>query len=277
MTGARAALANWLRAMARLRTVRSAPTHIPRPGSRPARSATSAASGPTTKRISDSAGREMRVAMQRRVRTAPSASTSTSSPGAWVNPLPMIGSSLGFGELLVGRLGLRRLDPAQPDARVHDDRPGVVAVQSGVGNELDELVGSEVGQILKALDALATELDDGGELQTVVAQQVLGDPEFGRLGAQILFDLVEICLGPFLDRLATPLVEACHPRQLLGLSEGHVLDRGEALGNQKLGDHLLDVQRVHEHFGQLAELTLAPLAVVGVGDDVNVPAGQLRR
>src|SRR4051812_1881792 len=205
--------------MARLRTVRSAPTHIPRPGSRPARSATSAASGPTTKRISDSAGREMRVAMQRRVRTAPSASTSTSSPGAWVNPLPMIGSSLGFGELLVGRLGLRHLDPAQPDARVHDDRPGVVAVQSGVGNELDELVGSEVGQILKALDALAAELDDGGGRQPVIPKRFRGDPEFARLGAQILFDLVEIGLGAFLERLGDLLVEAFDARQLLGLGE----------------------------------------------------------
>ena len=33
---------------------------------------------------------------------------------------------------------------------------------------------------------------------------------------------------------------------------------------------------VHEHLGQLAELALPPLAVLAVGDDVDVPAGELR-
>ena len=65
--------------------------------------------------------------------------------------------------------------------------------------------------------------------QLVVVEQILGDAELGGLGAQVLLDLVEIGLGPLLERLGDLLVEALDPGQLLGRRVGDVLDRGEAL------------------------------------------------
>ena len=43
------------------------------------------------------------------------------------------------------------------------------------------------------------------------------------------------------------LVEAFDRRQLLERHVGDLLDRGEAFGHQQLGDHVVHVQRLHEH------------------------------
>ena len=177
--------------------------------------------------------------------------------------------------LVLGHLE-RRLDPAEAHPRVHDDAPGIIGADAGIRHQLDQLVASEIGQILERLHTLAAELDDGRERQAIIAEQVLAQTQLGGLGAQILLDLIEIGLGPLLERLGDLLVEAGDAGQLLGLGVGDVLDRGEALGDQELGDDLLDIQAVHEHLGQVAELALAPLAVVSIGNDVDVPAGQLR-
>ena len=88
--------------------------------------------------------------------------------------------------------------------------------------------------------------------------------------------LVEIGLGALLSASAISSSKPWIAASSSSLGVGHVLDRGEALGDQELGDHLLDVERVDEHLGQLAELALPALAILGLGDDVDVPAGELR-
>ena len=57
---------------------------------------------------------------------------------------------------------------------------------------------------------------------------------------------------------------------------GDFLDRGEALGDEQLRDDLVDVQRFHEHVRALGEFLLAALGLFLLGQDVDVPAGQLR-
>ncbi len=57
---------------------------------------------------------------------------------------------------------------------------------------------------------------------------------------------------------------------------GHLLDRGEAFGHEQLGDDLVDVERFHEQLRALGELLLPPLALFLLGQDVDIPAGQLR-
>ena len=88
--------------------------------------------------------------------------------------------------------------------------------------------------------------------------------------------LLEVAGGALLERLGDLLVEALDLRQLVDLAVGHVLDGAVALGGQQLGDHLLDVQGLDEQLGGFAELAVAPLAVLALGHDVDVPAGELR-
>ena len=82
--------------------------------------------------------------------------------------------------------------------------------------------------------------------------------------------------GAGLQFLGGVFVEALDLRDLVGFDEGQVLDRGEAFGDQQLGDRLVHVQGFLEQGGPLGELALATLAVLRLGDDVDLPAGQLR-
>ena len=72
------------------------------------------------------------------------------------------------------------------------------------------------------------------------------------------------------------LVEALDVGDLAGIDVGHLLHRLEALGGEQLGDHLVDVERLHEQLRALGELLLAPLRLLLLGEDVDVPAGELR-
>ena len=76
---------------------------------------------------------------------------------------------------------------------------------------------------------------------------------------------------------AIVLVEALDRGDFLLRREGQFLDRGEALGHQQAGDHVVHVQRLDEQAAAAAELFLAALALLGLGQDVDVPAGELAR
>src|SRR5260370_16315636 len=43
-----------------------------------------------------------------------------------------------------------------------------------------------------------------------------------------------------------------------------------------MGDHIIDVEGVDEHLAAAAELFRAPLRLLGLGQDVDVPSGELR-
>ena len=47
-------------------------------------------------------------------------------------------------------------------------------------------------------------------------------------------------------------------------------------GDQQMGDHVIDVERVDEHLAAAAELFGPPLRFLGLGQNVDVPSGQLR-
>ena len=46
-------------------------------------------------------------------------------------------------------------------------------------------------------------------------------------------------------------------------------------GDQQSGDHVVDIQRFDEQSGAAAEFFLPALAFLGLGQDVDIPAGQL--
>ena len=88
--------------------------------------------------------------------------------------------------------------------------------------------------------------------------------------------LFEVFAGARLDFVRGVLVEALDRGDFVRLDEGDFLDRGEAFGGQQLADHLVDVERFHEQVRTLGEFLLAALALFLLGQDVDVPAGQLR-
>ena len=104
----------------------------------------------------------------------------------------------------------------------------------------------------------------------------VGDAELRALGVVLGLDLGEIVAGARLQFARGLLVEALDRGDFLGLDQRQFLDRGEAFRGEQLADHLVDVERLHEHLGALLELRLAALRLLLLGQDVDVPAGELR-
>jgi hypothetical protein len=90
------------------------------------------------------------------------------------------------------------------------------------------------------------------------------------------FDAGEVFLGAGLDLGRGVLVEALDVGDFLGLHIGEFLDRAEAFGREELAHHLVHVEGVHEELGAGREFLLAALRLLGLGEDVDVPAGELR-
>ena len=72
------------------------------------------------------------------------------------------------------------------------------------------------------------------------------------------------------------LVETFDPGDLLLVHDGEVLDRGEPFRGEQLADHFVEIERLDEKFRALLELRLPVLGFLLLGDDVDVPAGELR-
>ena len=63
---------------------------------------------------------------------------------------------------------------------------------------------------------------------------------------------------------------------LLGIHHRQLLDRAEAFRGQQLSDHFVDIERVDEHARAIFEFGLAALRLFLFGQDIDVPAGELR-
>ncbi len=64
---------------------------------------------------------------------------------------------------------------------------------------------------------------------------------------QTLVLLGEVAAGALVQLARHGLVEALDGGELLDRHVGHLLDRGEALGHQQVGDDVVDVERLDEH------------------------------
>ncbi len=72
-------------------------------------------------------------------------------------------------------------------------------------------------------------------------------------------------------------VEALDFGQIVKGYVSHVLDAGEALGGQQLRDRLVDVEAFHEQLRAFGEFLLPALGFFLLGQDVDLPTGQLGR
>src|SRR5262245_22618413 len=297
-TSRRKPLAKALRASARLRAGRVAVIQTPRPGSRRLRSGTTAPSGATTKRIISATGLTAPVAAQKRSVPARAARGPLSSPsccGRACIGVRVHGSGLSFAGLSGGVFGGRRrrqillLDPAGFDTRLHDQRLGVLTRElepvedAGVLHGLavlalrpaDQVVGDGAGQVLDRLDAVLAQMHQhlGGDAGDLL-ERIL-DAEFLAFAVEFGLFLVQEFARTGLELAGGLLVEAFDAGKLLIVDHQQFFDRLEAFRCQQLADHLVDVERIDEQLGALLELGLPMLRLLLLGDDVDVPPGEL--
>ena len=95
------------------------------------------------------------------------------------------------------------------------------------------------------------------------------------LGVLLGLELLEMFARTGLQLGRGLLVEALDRGKLVEIDEGDLLDGGEALGGEQLADHLVDVEGGDEELRTLLELLLAALRLLLLGEDVDVPAGEL--
>src|SRR4029450_10903469 len=80
----------------------------------------------------------------------------------------------------------------------------------------------------------------------------------------------------FLKLTRSVFVEAFDGGDLLLINHRQLLDRAEAFGSKKLSDHLVQIERIDENLGAVLELGLAALRLLLLGQDIDVPASELR-
>src|SRR6516165_6469071 len=182
------------------------------------------------------------------------------------------------------------LDPAGLDARLHDQRFGLVAREiesvegAGIAYRLavlafapaEKVVGGATRQVLDRFDPVLAQLHQhgGGDARDLF-ERVL-DAELFALVVELGFLSIEIVAGARLQFTRGVLVETLDPGELLFVHRGKLLDRVEAFRSEQLADHLVDVERLDEQLGAFFEFGLPVLRFLLLGDDVDVPAGELR-
>src|SRR5581483_10695130 len=203
-----------------------------------------------------------------------------------------LSSRLVFGGLgLLGRLGEVGLgDPAGLDAGLHDQRLGLLArnldaiEETGVLHRLtaflalgpaDQVVGGAAGEIFDRLDVILAELDqyfrgDAGH----VLHGVL-DAELLAPGLELAFQPLQIFLGAVLQLVGGVFIETFDAGEFPDIDQRQFLDRREAFGGEQLAHDLVDIERFHEDAGRVLEVGLAALRFLLLGQDVDVPAGEL--
>jgi hypothetical protein len=92
----------------------------------------------------------------------------------------------------------------------------------------------------------------------------------------LLLEPLQMLAGTRLNFFCRVLVEAFDAGDFAQLDVGHFLNRREAFGREKLGNDFVNVERVHERLAALKEFLLAALALFVLGQNVDVPARQLR-
>ncbi len=160
--------------------------------------------------------------------------------------------------------------------RRHDDRVGLLGAERALGRDLEKLVARQIGEIVEGLDPLLPERDQDRRREPRDRAQLVGNPEFAPPFVELAVALGEELAGALAELLGDLLVEALDPGELVAGHERDLLDRGEAFSDQEMGDHVVDVERFDEGLRARAELLAAAVRFLGLGQDIDVPAGELR-
>src|SRR5690606_24087886 len=190
----------------------------------------------------------------------------------------------GRGEILFG-------DPAGLEAGLHDHLLGLFAadreVLEGAVEALDlaipalgpahEIVGGAAGEILDRLDVVLAERNEHGGVEAFDLVELVLDAERAAFLVVGRLDGVEVVDSTLLDSTGDLVVEALDRGDLGNIDIGELLNGRETFGGEELGHRLVDIEGVHEERRTLRELLLATLRLFLLGENVDVPADQLRR
>src|SRR5260370_15780322 len=207
------------------------------------------------------------------VRSGPGTAGAVGS--GWV--MAAIKPMASFSVLGLGRFGGRSvLGRETVLAGLHDDGVGGVVIHRALAHDLAQLIGGEIREIVARLHALLAQRHDHRQGEALGRAHILVDAQLFEAGGEFGVALFDVFAGAALQLGGDLLVEALDAGQVLDRGFGDVLDRAVTFGHQEMGDHVVDIKRGLEQLGVFARFLLAALALLGLGHDVDFPAGELR-
>src|SRR5262249_48697423 len=140
----------------------------------------------------------------------------------------------------------------------------------------EKVVGGAPRQVFDRFDAVLAQLHQhgGGDARDLF-ERVL-DAELFALVVELGFPSIEIVAGARLQFARGVLVKTLGPSELFFLPRGQLLHRVESFRGGPLADPLVHGEALDEQLGAFFELGLAVLRFLLLGDDVDVPTGELR-
>src|SRR5208282_3496218 len=132
------------------------------------------------------------------------------------------------------------------------------------------------GKVFDGLDAVLAEPHQHRRGDAFDVLERVFDAKLFALGIEFGFDLGQVFARARLQFAGGILVKTFDAGDLLNVDHCQFLDRIKAFRSQQLSDHLVDVERVDEHARAVFEFRLAPFGFLLLGQDVDVPAGELR-
>ena len=127
----------------------------------------------------------------------------------------------------------------------------------------------------RVLDVVLSEGYQHGSRYAADLAEIIGYAELLALGLALGLLPFQIISRSRLDLLGRVLVETLDMRDLARIHVRHLLNRLEAFGGEQLGDHLVDVESLHEALRAFAKFLLASLGLFLLRQDVDIPTGKL--
>ena len=127
--------------------------------------------------------------------------------------------------------------------RRHDDIASLgVILETMLGQQRDKLVTVEIGKIIKRKHLILGKLQHHAEADIFEIAEIVGNLET----VESFVDPLSLTLHEFncprLQLLCNALVKSLNGSQFLDRGLGNLLGKNKSLGNQQMGDHIIDVE-----------------------------------
>ena len=140
-----------------------------------------------------------------------------------------------------------------------------------------QIIGDATGEIFQRFNVIFAQTHQHSRGQAFHRRQIIADPHFLTLRIELFIFTVQMVAGTVLDFLGGFLVKALNRSNFFDRHISHFFNRGKAFRGQKLGNHFINVQRLHEQSCAIYKFGLSALAFLRFSHNINVPTGQLRR
>ena len=161
--------------------------------------------------------------------------------------------------------------------RDHDDVVRHILIHRRLTDNLQQLIPREISEIIKRLDALLAQRHQHRRRERLDRRDLIGHTESDALVIQLIVTLHQEGVGTPDQLFRHGLIKPFDIRQLIHRHKGQFFDGVEPFLHQQAGNHVIHIQRLNEQAGAPAEFLLAALGFLGLGENINVPPGQLAR